>query len=147
MEMWWALVLLGIAAGILSGMLGVGSGIVLVPALLLLLFIPQKSAQGTALAVMIPMALLGFYRYYQNPGIKIDFMMVILITAGSLLGTLIGTEFAFRAPAHVLRKIFAVYLLIVALRMFFDFSGSKPPNAGLSGEQDNSGRRMGRETG
>ncbi|MBL7186469.1 MAG: sulfite exporter TauE/SafE family protein [Phycisphaerae bacterium] len=61
---WWALVLLGILAGVVSGMLGLGSGAVVVPALVLAFGFPQKSAQGTALALMVPMAMLGAFRFW-----------------------------------------------------------------------------------
>ena len=59
---WWRFVLLGVVAGIISGMLGLGSGTLLIPALVFLFAFPQKSAQGTALVVMVPMALVGATR-------------------------------------------------------------------------------------
>ena len=117
---WWAFVLLGIFAGITSGTLGLGSGIVVVPALVLLpLFaFEQKAAQGTALVLMVPMALLGAFRYWKNPAIEINPVLIAFIVVGALPGVLVGTELAARLPSHVLRKIFAVFLAIVAVKMF-----------------------------
>ncbi|MHC4911984.1 MAG: sulfite exporter TauE/SafE family protein [Planctomycetota bacterium] len=116
---WWVFVLLGICAGLISGTLGLGSGTVLVPAFVLLCAFGQKSAQGMSLAVMVPMALVGALRYWKNPGIEIDLAVVGLVTIGALAGALAGTELAGRLPGHVLRKAFAVFLVIAAAKMFF----------------------------
>lgn len=113
----WAFVVLGALAGLLSGMLGLGSGTVLVPALVLLFHLPQKSAQGTCLAVMVPMALLGAWRYWQNPAIKVHPGVVGLIVLGALCGTLVGTQVAYSLPGHILKKIFAAFLVLVAIKM------------------------------
>lgn len=115
---WWALMLLGIVAGIISGMLGLGSGAVVVPALVLLFGYPQKSAQGTALALMVPMALLGAFRYWRNPDIGMSMSVVGLIVLGALPGVLIGTHFVGLISGNTLRKVFAVFLAIVAVKMF-----------------------------
>ncbi len=114
---WWGLILLGLCAGVLSGLLGVGSGILLIPALVLMFALEQKSAQGTALAVMVPMALLGAYRYWQNPNIEVPFIFIGLITIGALVGVFFGTMAVDHVPADRLRKIFAVFLIVVAVRM------------------------------
>lgn len=111
------LLLLGLAAGILSAMLGVGSGILLVPALTLAFALSQKSAQGTALAVMVPMAFVGAMRYVANPDIEINFMRVGLLAVGAIVGAFIGSAIASHLPNAVLRRIFAVFLLVVAVRM------------------------------
>ena len=114
---WWAFVLLGIAAGVISGMLGVGSGVILIPALVILFAFPQKSAQGTALMVMVPMALVGAIRYRLHPQIKVSLRHAGLIIAGAIVGSLIGSEVAARVPASMLKKVFAVFIMIVALKM------------------------------
>ncbi len=88
---WWIFVLLGICAGILSGLLGLGSGIILVPALVLLCSFEQKSAQGMALAVMVPMALVGALRYWKNPEIQMNAAVIGLIILAALAGALVGT--------------------------------------------------------
>jgi len=115
---WWTFVLVGLGAGVVSGVLGVGSGIVFVPVLVAIFMVPQKSAQGTALAVMVPMALLGAIRYWHNPSIQINMVMVAFLVLGALGGVMVGTELTARLPAHWLRKAFAVFMVIVAVRMF-----------------------------
>ena len=115
---WWAFILLGIVAGIISGTLGLGSGVFLIPALVLFYGFEQKCAQGMALAIMVPMALVGAFRYWKNPLIEMNMPVVGFIIAGAVAGALIGAELAGRLPSHILRKIFAILLVIVALKMF-----------------------------
>jgi len=115
---WWIFILLGICAGVLSGALGLGAGIILVPTLVLLCDFEQKSAQGMALAVMVPMVLLGALMYRMNPKIEMDGAIIGLIILGALAGVLVGTELMSRLPVDILRKVFAVVLIIVAVNMF-----------------------------
>ena len=126
---WWVFVVLGIGAGIVGGALGLGGGTIIVPTLVLVCSYGQKSAQGTALAVMVPMALVGALRYWKNPAIEMHALPVGLIICGALLGVLLGTELASRLPAHILKKIFAAVLVIVAIKIFM--TSSKPRRAGL----------------
>ena len=127
---WWAFVVLGVCAGILSGTLGIGGGVILVPGLVLLLCFPQKSAQGMALAVMVPMAIVGAFRYWRHGDVQMDLLVIGLIVCGSLAGTLIGTELAHLLPSDALRKIFAVVLVIIAVRMFIGSSESQETMTG-----------------
>jgi uncharacterized membrane protein YfcA len=117
---WWAFTLLGIFAGVISGLLGLGSGAIVVPTLVLvpIFAFEQKSAQGTALALMVPMALLGAYRYWRNPEIDVSLSVVALITLGALPGVLVGTHLVGQISGSVLRKVFAVFLMFVAVKMF-----------------------------
>lgn len=115
---WWGFVVLGLCAGIISGTLGVGSGTVVIPALVLLWGFGQKSAQGMALAAMVPMALIGALRYWRNPEVEFHGVVLVLIVLGAVAGTMVGTELVGRLPAGLLRKFFAVFLAIVAVRMF-----------------------------
>lgn len=115
---WWALLIVGLLAGILSAALGVGSGILIVPALVILLAVPQKSAQGTALAVMVPMALLGAYLYWRDAAIHISLPVAGLLAAGALVGVFVGKSIVSHVPAIWLRRGFAVFMIIVAVRMF-----------------------------
>ncbi len=126
---WWVFVLLGICAGVISGALGLGSGIILVPTLVLLCAFGQKSAQGMALAVMVPMTLVGALRYWKNPEIEINVVIVGLIICGALVGVLAGTELASRLPNHILKKVFAAVLIIVAVKMFI--TPTKPTQLSL----------------
>jgi len=129
---WWMFVLLGLFAGVVSGGLGLGSGAIVVPTLVLVFSFQQKSAQGTALAVMVPMTLLGALRYWQNPNIEMNFAVIGLIVLGAFVGVLIGTDLAGRLPGHTLRKIFAVVLAIVALKMFTASPGPRQQVPGVS---------------
>lgn len=125
---WWAFVLLGILAGIASGLLGIGGGIIMVPALVLLFAgFGQKTAQGTALAVMIPLAIVGTLRYMQNPNITINWAVVSLLAVGAVAGTLMGVALMSRLPVDFVRKCFAVLMLVIAIKMFF----SKPPTPAI----------------
>ncbi|MHC4310191.1 MAG: sulfite exporter TauE/SafE family protein [Planctomycetota bacterium] len=126
---WWAFVALGICAGLLGGALGLGGGVVIVPSLVLIFSFAQKSAQGTALAVMVPMALVGAFRYWRNPEIDINALPIGLIICGSLVGVLVGTELASRLPSPVLKKVFAAFLVIAAIRMFL--APTKPGRVAL----------------
>jgi len=134
---WWAFVILGVCTGIVSGTLGLGGGVILVPALTLLLRFPQKSAQGMALAVMVPMALVGALRYWKHGDVEMDLLVIGLIMCGSLAGILGGTELAHLLPGHVLRKVFAVVLVIVAVRMFMGPSKSQKAMAGKNLKDQN----------
>ncbi len=116
---WWMFVLVGLTAGLVSGALGVGSGIIFIPALVIFFAVPQKSAQGTALAVMVPMALVGAFLYWRNIEIRISMPMVALLACGAVVGVAIGSQLlAAHLPAHVLRKSFAVFMVVVAIKMF-----------------------------
>ena len=128
---WWVFILLGLCAGIVSGTLGLGAGIILVPVLVLLCGFGQKSAQGMALAVMVPMALVGAFRYWKNPEIEVNIGVVGLIVCGALVGTLFGTELAARLPSQDLRRVFAIVLVLVGIRMFW--GASTPQQAGPDG--------------
>lgn len=114
---WPIFVILGVVAGIISGALGVGGGIILVPSLILLFSFDQKVAQGMSLGIMVPMVLLGAFRYWKHPDIPIDIPVVLIVICGALIGTLIGTHIAHRLDAQILRKLFAVLMIIVAVRM------------------------------
>lgn len=129
---WWIFIILGLFAGVVSGGLGLGSGAIVVPTLVLALGFQQKAAQGTALAVMVPMALLGALRYWRNPEIEMNFTVIALIVLGSFAGVLIGTELAGRLPAHTLRKIFAIVIAIVAVKMFTASPGPRQQAPGLN---------------
>jgi len=127
---WWWLVLLGLATGALGGTFGVGGGILVVPALVILFAVPQKSAQATSLAVMIPMALLSLYLYCHNAEIKFNLPAAAIIAAGALAGAVFGTQVVRYAPSDWLRKAFAVFLVIVAVQMFLKGSPESPPAPG-----------------
>jgi uncharacterized membrane protein YfcA len=111
-----AFLLLGLLAGVLSGLLGVGGGILIVPALVFAFGLSQHAAQGTTLALMVPpIGLLAAWTYYKHG--YVDVKIAVLICAGFFVGGLLGAKLATLIDAAVLKKLFGVALLIAALRM------------------------------
>ncbi len=118
------LIIIGLAAGILGGMVGVGGGIVIVPALVFFLGFSQKMAQGTSLGILLlPVGLFGVMQYYKEG--YIDLRVVLLISAGFFAGSFLGSKLALSLPQDVVKKIFAILLLVVAIKMLF-FDKVKP---------------------
>jgi uncharacterized protein len=113
------LVLLGILAGVLSGLTGLGGGVIIVPALIYLFRYSVHLAQGTTLALLVPpIGLLAAWNYYQKG--YVDIPAAALIAVSFVIGSLFASRFAVSLPEAVLRRIFAVVLGIVALEMFFE---------------------------
>ncbi len=114
-------ILIGLAAGMLSGLVGVGGGIIMVPALVFFLNYTQHQAQGTSLAVLtLPVVILGSVYYYyqcQKQGTPIDLKIVGLLAAGFLIGGFFGSKIALVINQDVLKKIFAVILFYTAFKM------------------------------
>ncbi len=109
---------LGLFAGVFGGLLGIGGATVLIPALIYLFGFTQHQAQGTTLAIMVPpIGLLAAWRYYHAGDIKLG--VVGFICIGFLFGGLIGAQAAQQIAEPVLRRIFGIFLLIVAVRMIF----------------------------
>ena len=119
MDSFWMCILLGLVCGVFSAVFGVGSGIIMVPALVLIGGLGQKSAQGVALAIMVPMALTGAIRYKMNPQIQMDMRLIGLLAAGGVVGAIAGAWIVARLDSGLLRKLFAVILVVTAVRMFF----------------------------
>jgi uncharacterized membrane protein YfcA len=108
----------GVAAGILSGLIGIGGGIVIVPALVLLCGFSQHTAQGTTLALMVPpIGLLAAWTYYKAG--FVDLKAAAIICIGFVAGSVLSANFATAIPEAMLRKIFGGVLLLVALKMIF----------------------------
>lgn len=115
---WGGGLLIGIAAGILAGLVGVGGGIIIVPALAYFFKMDQITAQGTSLAVLLPPSgLLAFLRYYRSGHVNVQIAIVIVV--GLLLGGWIGGGWAQQISGPMLRKGFAVFMLLAAVKMFF----------------------------
>ena len=123
------LLLVGIASGMLSGLVGVGGGIIIVPALVFFLAFSQKAAQGTSLGILLlPVGILGVIQYYKQG--YIDIKVVLLVSFGFLLGNYFGSKMALSLPEEKLKKIFAVVLIAIATKiLLFDKSvkENKPP--------------------
>jgi len=110
--------LLGFAAGIFSGLIGIGGAIIIIPSLVLLFGLSQHTAQGTTLALMVPpIGLLAAWIYYRQG--FVDLKIAGLICLGFFIGGLIGAKFATAIPDQLLRKLFGVILLLASLKMMF----------------------------
>lgn len=109
--------LLGLAIGVVSGLVGIGGGALLIPALLYFYGMSQIKAQGTSLAtLLLPIGILAFWKYYKAG--NVDLRLALLIAVGFTIGGWIGGSWAQHLPASVLRKGFAGLLIVIALRMF-----------------------------
>ncbi len=135
MESWCLFVLAGLICGIFSATFGVGAGIIMIPALVILFSLPQKSAQGVCLAVMVPMALVGALRYKLNPQIELDIGVIGLLSIGAVAGAWIGAGIAGWLPASVLRKLFALVMIVAAIKMLTTSPAPKTPKAEDGGRQ------------
>ena len=114
------LLLLGVAAGSLSGLVGIGGGIVIVPALMLGLGLSQHAAQGTSLAVLsMPVVALGAYQYYLKDHSNINLPVALLIAVGFVVGGMMGGKLANILPAVTVQKIFAGLLIVVGVKLLF----------------------------
>lgn len=133
-ELWWVYILVGIGCGIFSATFGVGSGIVLIPILVMAFSLPQKSAQGVALSAMVPMALVGAIRYKLNPTIEVDFTLVGLVAVGGVVGALIGSHIAALAPGLNLRRLFGIIMLVAAAKMLTGAPAGKPKDGRIESE-------------
>ncbi len=112
------LIIIGLAAGFFGGTLGLGGGIIVIPALVLILGFSQHMAQGTALAFMLPpVTLLATLNYWKNG--YVNWKMALVLSVTFFIGAYLGSAFAIQLPDKILKKIFSVLLLIVAIKIFF----------------------------
>lgn len=112
-----ALILIGLAAGTLATALGIGGGVVFVPALVVLLGFSQHLAEGTSLAVIVPTALIGTWGHHRHR--RIEWRTAITIGAFGIVGGLAGSRLALTLDAALLRRMFSVLLVAVAVRLLF----------------------------
>ena len=111
-------IVIGFAAGILAGLFGVGGGIIIVPALILLARFTPITAIGTSLtALLLPVGALGVWEYYKKGHVNIP--AALLIAVGIFCGALIGAKLAHQMSPLQLKRAFAVFLVVVAGRMWF----------------------------
>jgi len=112
------LLAIGIAAGVLSGMFGIGGGLVIVPALLFIVKMKEFEAIGTSLAALIPpVGLLGAIEYYRNGQVNLRY--AALIAFGLFLGAYFGARITLGLSPDLVRRLYAVFLLLVAGRILF----------------------------
>jgi uncharacterized protein len=112
------LVCIGLLAGILSGIIGIGGGIVVVPALVFILGFSQKMAQGTSLGLLLlPAGILAVAQYYKTGNVNIQ--AVFILAFGFIAGGYIGGKFTQILPDAIVKKVFAIMLIVVAAKMLF----------------------------
>lgn len=117
------LIMLGITAGVTSGLVGIGGGIILVPALVFLFGLTQHQAQGTTLALMVPpIGIVAAWTYWRQG--YVDLRIAGLICAGFLLGSLLGSRYAIHLSSASLQRAFGVFLLVLSLKLIFGKAGS-----------------------
>ncbi|HEY6082598.1 MAG TPA: sulfite exporter TauE/SafE family protein [Chitinophagaceae bacterium] len=117
------LLIVGICAGYLSGLVGVGGGIVIVPALVYIFGYSQHLSQGTTLALMIPpIGIFAAVEYYRKG--FVDIRVAAIIIAGFLVGSFLGSKLAIGLPDHTIRKIFAILMIGIAVKMLFFTKGN-----------------------
>jgi uncharacterized membrane protein YfcA len=114
-----SLILIGILAGVLSGLVGVGGGIIMVPLLVMFFGFNQHQAQGTSLAVLaVPVTAVAVFNYYKEGQINIKYAAVIAVFF--VVGSVFGSKLALTLDQKMLKKIFAVVLLVIAGKMLLD---------------------------
>lgn len=110
------LVLIGLVAGFLGGMIGLGGAIILIPALVLFLAMDQRMAQGTTIAIMLPpIGFFAAFNYYKAGYVNVRYALVIAIVF--MVGGYLGSRVALQVPVATLKKLFALVLAVVAAKM------------------------------
>lgn len=113
-----SVLLIGLVAGVLAGMFGIGGGIVIVPALAGLLHYEQKRAVGTSLgALLLPVGLPGVLEYYGAGVLNIP--VAVVVAVGLVFGSLLGANVALRLPSKLVKRLYGIFLFFVALRFIF----------------------------
>lgn len=115
------LLAIGLVAGILSGLAGIGGGMVIVPALVFFMSYTQHQAQGVSLTMfLLPIGILGAYNYYKGGHITMETVRFALIMCTTfVVGSYFGSKIAVNLSQDVLKKVFGVFILLVSLKMIF----------------------------
>ena len=112
------LLVVGLAAGMLSGLVGLGGGVIIIPSLIYLLHFSQQQAQGTSLGILLlPVGILAVINYYKQG--YIDIRVVLIISVAFILGGWVGSKIALSVSQEALKKIFGSVLLLLAIKMLF----------------------------
>jgi uncharacterized membrane protein YfcA len=112
------ILVIGTITGVMAGMLGIGGGLVVIPALVMIMGMSQQSAQGTSLAMMLPpIGIIAAYNYYKAG--HVDIRIALILAIAFIAGSFFGSKLAIKLPTDVLKKIFGIFLLLVAIKMLF----------------------------
>lgn len=113
------LLVIGLLAGFTGGSLGLGGGIIIVPALVFIMGFTQHQAQGTSLAVIVfPVAFLGAFNYYRSGYVNIKYVLVLAVAF--FVGSYLGSLMSINMPEKILKKVFGFALLALSLKMIFN---------------------------
>ena len=115
-----ALLVIGFAAGFMSSLVGIGGGVVIVPALVIIFGLSQKMAQGTSLAMLsLPVAFIGAYNYYKEG--QVNWKMALILAATFVIGGYLGSKVVLGLDTSIVKKIFAIFMIVIAAKyLFFD---------------------------
>lgn len=116
-------IIMGLVTGLLSGIMGVGGGVILVPMLAVILNLPQHLAQGVSMIVIIPTALVGIIHFYKEK--LIDFRVAGLLAAGAVTGSLFSSNIVQYVPGADLKRIFGAFVIYTGVRMILAKPKSK----------------------
>jgi len=112
------LVLVGFVTGAFGGMLGLGGGLILIPALVFIFGFNQHQAIGTSLAVMLPpIGMFAAYNFYKAGQVNLKYALILAVAF--MVGSYFTSKIAVKIPEDVLKKVFSIFLVLVALKMFF----------------------------
>jgi len=112
------LILIGIVTGAAAGVLGIGGGLILIPALVMVMGFSQHQAIGTSLAVMLPpIGLFAVYNYYKAG--HVNFLYAMIIAATFMIGSYFTSKIAVDISENTIRKVFSAVLFLIAIKMFF----------------------------
>lgn len=110
--------IIGIVAGLLGGVLGLGGAIIIIPALVMLLGYSQQMAQGTTLLMLVmPVGALAAWQYYKAG--NVDVKTALILGVAFFVSGFVGAKFANQIPQEALKKLFAVLLIVIAVKMLF----------------------------
>ena len=115
---WYFILVIGLIAGVMSGMFGIGGGLVIVPALVTLLKFDQKRAVGTSLAaLLLPAALPAVFAYYQAG--ELNILAAFFVGLGIVFGAFAGAKIALGLPSPTIKRMYGIFLLLIAFRFMF----------------------------
>jgi uncharacterized membrane protein YfcA len=109
--------LLGIFTGLLNGLFGSGGGTLLVPGMIFLLGIEEHKSHATAISIILPLAIVSTFIYFRAGIVSLN--TTLKVAAGGAIGGYVGARSLNKIPSNILRKIFAIFMIITAFRMVF----------------------------
>lgn len=113
------LILIGIVAGFFGGLIGLGGGLIMIPALIYFLHLSQHEAQGTSLAVMLPpVGIMAVYNYYKAGALNMKYALII--AAFFIVGGYFGSAIAVKIQPGFLKKIFGAFIIIMGIKMLLE---------------------------